>query len=614
MNLTSHTLKRTGHGLVTLAIVLASLLVVSSPGQAQTDTNPNRTALENELIVASRDLDTNRATVRASEGRIQQATTAIAEGETLTAQLDGRVGLLTGERDTLQANLDETLASSEQLDQTIEAAEAGIDEATEELDRNQTERVEPERTTRALAVRLYIDGTASLNTIFDELVTGEFGIEPHRDHELVLAVSDASVGRLRVLNTERASLADEQATLRATISTSHTERRAAKAVLETTSADLAATEEKLASATSELTAATDTLTAARTELESATRDQTEAFDAISRLEARVIELTERLAGLPARAVEPATGPANSVEGTPVPDTGRPVRFPPVKPGNLDRPALAIKIDNSSRARPQTGLGLAEVVFEEMVEGGISRYIAVYRSWDAPVVGPVRSARTSDLDILANLNRPLFANSGGNRKVLDALAGTDLVNVNVAKAGGAYFRSPNRRTPHNLYTRPTTLRSSGAARPAGLMPELFTFRRPGESLAASARSIGGVDIRFGATRATYVWDDALGGWQRSTDGVTAVDAADGEPLAPENVIVQFTRYGQSAADSRSPEAISVGSGEAWFMFEGRLVEGRWSRATAESPTVYTDASGSAVRLSPGRTWISLAPPNSASIQR
>jgi len=279
-------------------------------------------------------------------------------------------------------------------------------------------------------------------------------------------------------------------------------------------------------------------------------------------------------------------------------------------GPLERPALAVKIDNVSAARPQIGLGNADLVYEEQVEGGLSRYIAVFHSTVSDPVGPIRSARTSDLHILANLNGPLFAFSGGNPRVLADVAASTLNNVSAQKAGGAYFRSSARRAPHNLYSRTSSL---WAAAPAGASapPPLFEYRRPGSPLAPTAVPAAGVDVSYGNAQGSFVWNGS--GWHRYTAGKAQHDATSGAALAPENVVVQFTNYRPSTADARSPEAIVSGSGPAWFFMEGHVIAGTWSRATDSAPTVYTDLLGEPVLLTPGRTWVMLPPPGHASLR-
>jgi hypothetical protein len=276
--------------------------------------------------------------------------------------------------------------------------------------------------------------------------------------------------------------------------------------------------------------------------------------------------------------------------------------------NNDRPALAIKIDNVPGARPQVGINQADVVFEEVVEGELTRLVAVFHSSGSDPVGPIRSVRTSDVLILGNLNSPLFANSGGNANVMTALRESTLVDVGALATRGPFYRQSGRPAPHNLFSNTSELWASGAGSSAAAPPMLFDYRRPGNPLPETATPSAGVSIAFGATTVAYDWD-ATEGWLRTQNRTPHVDG-DGVRVAPPNVIVQFVGYRPSRADSRSPEAEVVGSGEAWVFTEGHVIEGKWRRDDIEDVTTFEDAEGDPIQLAPGRTWIELAPENSA----
>ncbi len=275
-----------------------------------------------------------------------------------------------------------------------------------------------------------------------------------------------------------------------------------------------------------------------------------------------------------------------------------------------RPALAVKIDNAPRARPQSGLPSADIVFEEIVEGRLTRFVAVFQSRDADPVGPIRSARTSDVNILGNLNSPLFANSGGNPGTLAIVRDSPLVDVGATNNGGAFRRNGSRAAPHNLYSSTNALYAADGGR-AGLPPQVFSFRSRNAPLPASAQPATTLRVAYGLTTATHTWDEELGGWRRATDGAAHNDAS-GAALAPENVIVQFIEYGSSPADSRSPEAIMVGEGEAWILTDGHIIRGRWARPSAGELTTYTTADGAEIPLTPGQTWVLLPKAGQASV--
>jgi hypothetical protein len=269
---------------------------------------------------------------------------------------------------------------------------------------------------------------------------------------------------------------------------------------------------------------------------------------------------------------------------------------------VERAALVIKIDNHDRARPQFGLNQADVVFEEIVEGGITRLAAVFHSEDADPVGPVRSARTGDFDLLTNLDRPLFANSGGNQRVLALLRDVDMVDVGVNAAPDQYWRLQERSAPHNLLTTTEGLFSADSGR-AGQPSALFSYRTPDDALPASAEITMGVSIDFGENAVSYEWNAVSEGWARTQNGELHVDADDWL-VAPANVVVQFVNYGRSAASSASPEAQLVGDGAVWVFTSGRFIKGTWSRSAPEEVTLFVDIDGDEILLTPGRTWVEL----------
>ncbi len=274
----------------------------------------------------------------------------------------------------------------------------------------------------------------------------------------------------------------------------------------------------------------------------------------------------------------------------------------------DRPALAVKIDNVDAARPQTGINQADIVFEEQVEDGRTRLVAIFHSEDSDPVGPIRSVRTSDIEILSNLRSPLFASSGGNEGSRQALRNSTLIDVGHDAESGAYSRQSGRRAPHNLFTSTVELYDRAGDRSTTPPPQL-RFRSPGEALPEGAKDVVGVTVPFSNTDIEYRWNGT--GWARSQNGSRHVDS-DGVQVAPPNVIIQFVGYRPSAADGRSPEAIMVGGAPAWMLLDGKLIEGTWNRPTLESHTVFRDADDNLVELNPGKTWITLARTDRASI--
>lgn len=322
------------------------------------------------------------------------------------------------------------------------------------------------------------------------------------------------------------------------------------------------------------------------------------------------------------AASDATGGASDGATTTVP---RPVAvfpltgLPAADPAVAARPALVVKIDNAEgSARPQMGLNQADVVVEETVEGSVTRLAAIFHSTDIDPVGPVRSARSTDIAVATPLDNPLFAWSGANADFAAAIRAAALVDVGVDAAPDSYQRRSDRRAPANLYSSTSSLYAMappGAPAP----PPLFSFRPDGAPLGAGATPVGALNVNYGSGPGSapvdYVWGGAAGVYARSQRGTPHVDEA-GVRVAPQNVVVQFVDYVDTGyvdgSGSAVPEASLVGEGTAWVFTAGHLIEGRWVKPTLEAVTQFLDASGAPIGLTPGRTWVALAPPGGATV--
>jgi hypothetical protein len=279
------------------------------------------------------------------------------------------------------------------------------------------------------------------------------------------------------------------------------------------------------------------------------------------------------------------------------------------------PALVVKIDNVGAARPQQGINEADVVFEEMVEGGFTRFAAVFHSTPADPVGPIRSARSTDVALLAPLYHPLFSYSGANRDFQKMIRESSMVDVGVDNFPGKYYRQQGRRAPQNLFSHTSQLHSL-ASPDAKAPPPLFSYRdagtRPSEP---GARPISRAGAKFfydgkERTLVSYDWDAGANGWTRVQNGALHVDT-EGRKVTPTNVIFQFVNYRNTgyvdSSGAKVPEATVVGNGTAWILSAGYLVEATWEKADHNAVTVFRGTDGKYIRILPGRTWVELIPP-------
>jgi hypothetical protein len=250
--------------------------------------------------------------------------------------------------------------------------------------------------------------------------------------------------------------------------------------------------------------------------------------------------------------------------------------------------------------PQVGLDQADMVLEVKIEWGLSRYLAVFHSRQPAVIGPHRSARTTDPDLLAMFGHPLFAFSGANPGVVDRLAMTTWkTGVGPGEVAQAWFRDESRPFPHNLFAASEVLRSRPAP-PLFPVPRFF-HRAPGTP--GGGAPVDGMAVSAGAT-SLFRWDPGLRAWRRWIHDREHV-VAGGAPVAPTNVVVVETFYGISAADANSPEAVSVGWGRAWVFTDGAVVAGSWTRLDRNAPYDLRDGAGAPITLLPGQTWVVLA---------
>ncbi|HET6952734.1 MAG TPA: DUF3048 domain-containing protein [Acidimicrobiales bacterium] len=311
-----------------------------------------------------------------------------------------------------------------------------------------------------------------------------------------------------------------------------------------------------------------------------------------------------------------TAPPTTPPPPPPPPTYPLTGLPVTDPAVAARAALVVKIDNVEPAsRPQIGINQADIVYEERVEGAVTRFLTVFHSTDAMPVGPVRSARTSDIGLFKPLGTPLFAWSGANAIFAGRIREAGIVDVGHGAASDQYHRAGDRRAPHNLMLN-STVDVFNAGYGGTVPTPLFTYRAPGEP-AAGGTPAGGVNIVFatgsGSAPVDYAWNGT--GWARWQSGTPHVDA-EGVQVAPENLIVSFTPYADSdVTDSFGVpirEAQTVGEGDAWVFTGGQIITAHWVKPALETPTQYLDAAGQPIRLTPGRTWVAVAEPGTATI--
>ncbi len=270
--------------------------------------------------------------------------------------------------------------------------------------------------------------------------------------------------------------------------------------------------------------------------------------------------------------------------------------------------LAVVIENHPDARPQSGLAKADLVYETLAEGGITRFLAVYQSQKADNIGPIRSARTYFSEIADELGA-VFVHVGGNSDALADLKMGDyphLLNMDQFFHGDYFHRITQRLAPHNVYSSTTKLQAfilaSKSADKAEFGPWLYTDNFSGTQPAEKIT----VSFSYPEYEASYVYDAARQAYERFLAGKPHVDAEGQIPIYAKNIIVQSVRTWPVQTDT--PLSIGMdldGGGQAYVFSSGRMLAGTWKKAAGDR-TRYYDEQGREIQLSRGATWIELVP--------
>ncbi len=311
------------------------------------------------------------------------------------------------------------------------------------------------------------------------------------------------------------------------------------------------------------------------------------------------------------AAPPRKKPTTTTSST-TPPPNCPLTGAPAPSGQVpQRPALAVKIDNYPAARPhQAGIDKADIVFEEPVEGGITRYAAVFQCQDVALVGPVRSARNIDIGILGQLGTPLEVHVGGINPVLANLNASPIVNVDLGFLPGIMIHPAGQVAPDSDYT--STPAAYGTHPTMTTPPQpLFTYSK---DVPAGGTAVSTVNINYsGTSNVTWKYNPTSQLFQRFYNGTTPDILQDGAQNAAANVVVQYVQisYGPWAENEQGGLEVQAdlypnASGTAVVYRNGMAYPATWHRTTLGSPTQYVDATGAVIPMQPGQTWVEYVP--------
>ncbi len=271
------------------------------------------------------------------------------------------------------------------------------------------------------------------------------------------------------------------------------------------------------------------------------------------------------------------------------------------------PVIVVKIDDTALAHPQVGLRDADVVYIEQVEGGLTRLAAVFSSKIPSVIGPVRSARITDLELFAQYGKIGFVYSGAQRRLLPEIAAANLFDIGANKYGAEFYKNdPQRTAPYAMMVSAPELLQEAQSRgaiPANAKPMGWNFGEP----SPLGKEIASIGISWPAGRYGATWSQSEERWLLSHNGTPDLDET-GHQLGPENIVVQLVSITDSIYKDKlggvTPFTATVGTGDCYLLRNGTSLPCRWSRTSVESGTTFTDINGEEIFFSPGRIWFAL----------
>ena len=325
--------------------------------------------------------------------------------------------------------------------------------------------------------------------------------------------------------------------------------------------------------------------------------------------ALVIATTFVLAGC-----EPAATPEASKTPEPVyvtaPLTGIKYEQSTEQAKNLTKSSVACKIDNSEAARPQLNLNRTDIVFDEMVEGGLTRLVAIWQSDLPDAVGPVRSIRPMDPDILSAFGG-IVCYSGGQAVFTNMMRKTNVFNASetTEQGKGTFSRTKDREAPHNVIVNVNLLSTNHPEIPAPTPQFNYSKDLATSTAAQTGTAIKDVSVYYPSALAQWTPNADNTFFLRTQDKKPHLDAADKSQLKTVNIVVMEVAVDRSFKDRRYgnvPKDVVIGTGKAYIFTAGKFVEATWTKTSRETSISLTAADGTPITLAPGNTWIELQP--------
>ena len=284
---------------------------------------------------------------------------------------------------------------------------------------------------------------------------------------------------------------------------------------------------------------------------------------------------------------------------------------------VSRPAIAVKIENTNIARPQSGLESADMVWETIVEFEVSRFVAVFHSQMPDEIGPIRSVRPMD-PLIASPLKGLIVFSGGQQGILNLIYSSSLQPISHDAGAAGLYRVGFRSAPHNVYGSLASFLSQADAN--HIAPPVQQFAIAMRPTLASAPRAGtpATTLAYhlsGQSNPSWTWDATTGTWLRS-EGSSAAMAASGARLSAVNVVSITAPHPGTVFGAQNGAVVPtydlIGEGDAVVATAGMVIPGRWRKASQDEPMQLFGADGLPLLLAPGNTWVELIPAGTGSL--
>jgi hypothetical protein len=276
-----------------------------------------------------------------------------------------------------------------------------------------------------------------------------------------------------------------------------------------------------------------------------------------------------------------------------------------------KPVTAIMIENSPDARPQSGLKDAQIVYEAIAEGGITRFLAIYQQTKPQLIGPVRSVRPYYLDWAAPYDAAI-AHVGGSAEALVEVRNGTFKDIDQFFNGSTYWRVSDRTAPHNVYTSFAKLDALEASKGyISSSPKGMSRKDQKPSTSPNATQVS-VHISSALYDSSYIYDSTTNSYRRSQNGQPHLDREQGQ-IAPKVVIVlKAPMYIELQQDTWRGVIDTTAGGDAVIFQNGTVIECNWNKSAQREQLGFTDANGNTVPLAYGQTWVTVVPSNSGSV--